>query len=182
MHSHDAPPPRLTHLDDEGRVRMVDVGGKAVTRRTAVAEGSIAMSRQAWEAMRDGAVPKGDVAAVVRIAAITGTKRTADLVPLCHPIAIDAVRVEVEQQEGPPPVVRVEVEVSTSGRTGVEMEALCGVSAGLLAVYDMCKGLDRAMEIGNVRLVAKHGGRSGTWQRADAESSPGRMDIEAGDR
>lgn len=181
MDPRDAPPPRLTHLDGEGRVRMVDVGTKAVTRRRAVAEGTIVMSREAWEAIRDGSVPKGDVAAVARIAAITGTKRTADLVPLCHSLAIDAVRVEIEQREGPPSLVRLEVEVTTSGRTGVEMEALCGVSAGLLAVYDMCKGLDRAMEIGNVRLVAKHGGRSGTWHRGDQESSLERLDIEAGE-
>lgn len=157
---------RLTHLDAEGRARMVDVGDKPVTRRRAIAEGVIRMSPDTLAAIRDGNVPKGDVLAVARLAAIGGAKRTAETIPLCHPLPLTSVDVEVEFEHAESePGLRITVEAAVEARTGVEMEALCGVSAGLLAVYDMCKALDRAMEIGEVRLVAKEGGRSGRWRR-----------------
>jgi cyclic pyranopterin phosphate synthase len=159
---------RLTHLDAEGRARMVDVGDKPVTRRRAVAEGVIRMTPDTLAAIRDGSVPKGDVLAVARLAAIGGAKRTAETIPLCHPLPLTSIEVEVEFEQEPEPGLRITVEAAVEARTGVEMEALCGVSAGLLVVYDMCKALDRAMEIGEVRLVAKEGGRSGRWRRNEA--------------
>lgn len=160
-------PNQPTHLDAEGRAQMVDVGDKPVTRRRAVAEGRIRMRPGTLEAIRDGAVPKGDVLAVARLAAIGGAKRTADTIPLCHPLPLTSIKVDVELEDGDPgPGLRLVVEAAVEARTGVEMEALCGVSAGLLAVYDMCKALDREMEIGEIRLVAKEGGRSGSWQRS----------------
>ena len=155
---------RFSHLDEAGRARMVDVGGKAVTARRAVAEGRIRMSADTLRAIRDRAVPKGDVLAVARIAAIGGAKRTADLVPLCHPLPLHGVTVDIEVEEDPP-ALRIRVETRTEARTGIEMEALCAVSAGLLAVYDMCKGRDRAMELEAIRLLEKDGGRSGSWRR-----------------
>ena len=155
---------RFSHLDEAGRARMVDVGGKAVTARRAVAEGRIRMSADTLRAIRDRAVPKGDVLAVARIAAIGGAKRTADLVPLCHPLPLHGVTVDIEVEEDPP-ALRLRVETRTEARTGIEMEALCAVSAGLLAVYDMCKGRDRAMELEAIRLLEKDGGRSGSWRR-----------------
>jgi cyclic pyranopterin phosphate synthase len=156
----------LTHLDEDGRARMVDVSDKSITRRRATAEGRIRMNAGTLAAIRDGEIPKGDVVAVARLAAIMGAKRTAETIPLCHPLALEAVEVEVEFEEIEP-ALRMTVEASVEGRTGVEMEALCGVSAGLLAVYDMCKGMDRGMEIDEVRLVAKAGGRSGSWRRTN---------------
>ncbi len=148
---------------------MVDVGGKAATRRRARAEGTIRMAQETLRAIADGTVPKGDVLAVARIAAIGGAKRTAELVPLCHPLPLEAVSVEIEAVDDPPGL-RLTAETSTEARTGVEMEALCAVAAGLLAVYDMCKGMDRAMELGAVRLLEKDGGRSGSWRREDPDS------------
>lgn len=163
---------RLTHMDSEGRARMVDVGAKPVTRRRAVAEGRIRMRRETLDAIRTGDVPKGDVLAVARLAAIGGAKRTAETIPLCHPLALTSIEVEIDvEREAPGPGLRMTVTTAVEARTGVEMEALCGVSAGLLAVYDMCKALDRAMEIGEVRLVAKEGGRSGPWRRLDTNDT-----------
>jgi cyclic pyranopterin phosphate synthase len=152
----------LTHLDDRGRARMVDVGGKDATDRQATAEALVTMAAQTKEALFAGQLPKGDAAAVARIAAITGAKRTSDLVPLCHPIPLTAVEADVEPTEGG---ARVVVTVRTTGRTGVEMEAMTGAALGAITVYDMIKGLDRGAEIGPVRLLAKSGGRSGDWQR-----------------
>ena len=147
---------------------MVDVSDKPVTRRRAIAEGRIRMSPETLRAIRDGDVPKGDVLAVARLAAIGGAKRTAETIPLCHPLPLTSVEVNVELESADPyPGLRITVEATVEARTGVEMEALCGVSAGLLAVYDMCKALDRGMEIGEVRLVAKEGGRSGRWRRGE---------------
>jgi cyclic pyranopterin phosphate synthase len=163
---------RLTHLDGEGRAHMVDVSAKPVTWRRAVAEGRIRMKRETLDAIRTGDVAKGDVLAVARLAAIGGAKRTAETIPLCHPLALTSIEVEIEVEEGAPgPGLRLTVEATVEARTGVEMEALCGVSAGLLAVYDMCKALDRAMEIDEVRLVAKEGGRSGPWRRPDTDET-----------
>jgi cyclic pyranopterin monophosphate synthase len=159
------------HLDEAGRARMVDVAGKPATRRTARAEGEIRMRAETLRAIRERSLEKGDALAVARIAAIGGAKRTADLVPLCHPLPLDGVRVEIEEIADPPGL-RLAAETTTEARTGVEMEALCAVTAGLLAVYDMCKGLDRGMEIGPIRLVSKRGGRSGAWSREDGGPFP----------
>lgn len=154
--------PDLTHIDAGGNVRMVDVGEKPPTRRTAIAEGRIRMNPEAMDAVEAGRVEKGEALAVARIAAIQGAKRAASLIPLCHPVPIDAVDVEIFP-ESDPRGYRVTVRVSAEWRTGVEMEALTGVGMALLALYDMCKALDRGMEIGPVRLLEKRGGRSGAW-------------------
>jgi cyclic pyranopterin phosphate synthase len=154
----------LTHLDEHGKARMVDVGGKAETQRLAVAEGRIAMSPAALEAIRDGNVPKGDVLAAARIAGIMAAKKTAELIPLCHPLALDAVHVDfVLEADG----VRVTTSASLTGRTGVEMEAMTAVSVALLTIYDMAKAIDKGMVISGVRLIEKRGGKSGHWQAGD---------------
>ncbi|WP_375427867.1 cyclic pyranopterin monophosphate synthase MoaC [uncultured Sphingomonas sp.] len=150
----------LTHLDEAGRARMVDVGAKAVTAREAIATGRIAMSPEAAAAIRAGAVAKGDVLAVARVAGIMAAKRTSDLIPLCHPLPITSVRLDLTIDEGG---VTATATVATDGKTGVEMEALTAVSVALLTIYDMAKALDRAMTIDGVRLLAKSGGRSGNW-------------------
>ena len=152
--------PELTHLDAQGKARMVDVGAKAATSRVAVAAGRIRMSRQALDAIRDGAVAKGDVLAAARIAGIMAAKKTAELIPLCHPLALDAVTLDLAfEADG----VRATATASLSGRTGVEMEALTAVSIALLTIYDMAKALDKAMVIGDLRLLEKRGGKSGDW-------------------
>lgn len=161
-------PLRPTHLDAEGRARMVDVGGKAVTRREAVASGRIAIAPATAAAIRGGAVGKGDVLAVARVAAIQAAKETSRTIPLCHPIALDAVEVELEVGESS---VTARATARTSARTGVEMEALAAVSAALLTIWDMVKGIDRTLEIGPIRLEEKRGGRSGEWRREDAPRS-----------
>lgn len=153
---------RFTHLDEKGTPRMVDVGDKEVTSRVAVAEGSIRMAAPTLEAIVRGETPKGSVLTVAQLAGIMAAKRTADLIPLCHPLALSSVRVTLEPDEALPGI-RSRAEVRVEGRTGVEMEALTAVSASLLTVYDMCKALDRGMEIGGIRLLRKEGGRSGTW-------------------
>ncbi|MBY9061791.1 cyclic pyranopterin monophosphate synthase MoaC [Sphingomonas yunnanensis] len=151
----------LTHLDDAGAAHMVDVGGKQVTRREATATGRIHMAPDAAAAIRDGAVAKGDVLAVARVAGIMAAKRTSELVPLCHPLPISRVVLDLAVDEGG---VTAAATVATDGKTGVEMEALTAVSVALLTVYDMAKALDKAMVIGGVRLLAKSGGRSGDWR------------------
>ncbi|SCW68628.1 cyclic pyranopterin monophosphate synthase subunit MoaC [Sphingobium faniae] len=151
----------LTHLDESGSARMVDVSGKAVTAREAVATGRIAMSREAAAAIAAGTVKKGDVFAIARVAGIMAAKRTADLIPLCHPLPLSSVTVDLAPDaEG----VTVTVAARTTGQTGVEMEALTGASAALLTIYDMAKAIDKAMVIGDVRLLAKTGGKSGDWR------------------
>lgn len=150
---------------------MVDVSVKPVTRRQATAEGIIRMEASTLAAVRANEVAKGDVLTVSRIASIGGAKRAAELIPLCHPLTLDGIDVDIETKPELPGI-RVTVTVSTEGRTGVEMEALTGVTAGLLAVYDMCKGMDRGMEIGRVRLVAKSGGRTGEWRRSEHAGQP----------
>ena len=150
----------LTHLDQRGAARMVDVSNKDVTVRTAVARGTVLLSPGAVAALRDETLPKGDVLAVARVAAIQAAKRTPDLIPLCHPLPLSSVRVDLEVvDEG----VRLEVAVRTTSRTGVEMEALTGVSVGALAVVDMTKAVDKHARITDIRVVAKSGGRSGDW-------------------
>ncbi|GAA4038686.1 cyclic pyranopterin monophosphate synthase MoaC [Parerythrobacter jejuensis] len=151
---------KLTHLDDKGDARMVDVGAKAESRREAVASGHIAMSDTVLAAIRDGAVPKGDVLAAARIAGIMAAKKTGELIPLCHPLALDSVQVEcVPDDSG----IAVTATASLTGKTGVEMEALTAVSVALLTIYDMAKALDKGMVIGGVKLTKKTGGKSGTW-------------------
>lgn len=152
----------FAHLDDRGSARMVDVGKKEVTARRAVAEATVVMSAEVRTRLLDGRLPKGDAAALVRVAAIQGSKRTAELVPLCHPIALDAVSVDLEPTNAG---IRITVETAVTARTGVEMEAMTGAAAGALALYDMVKGLDRGAEIASVRLLEKSGGRSGDWRR-----------------
>ena len=151
----------LTHLDAEGHARMVDVGGKAMTSRQATATGRITMSDEALAAIRDGLVKKGDVLAVARVAGIMAAKRTSDLIPLCHPLPLTRVVLDlVIEDDG----IAATATCATDGKTGVEMEALTAVSVALLTVYDMAKALDRGMVIGGVRLLAKSGGKSGDWQ------------------
>lgn len=154
----------LSHLDERGRARMVDVSGKPVTRRTAVAEGRLRMQGGTLDAIREGEVAKGDVLTVARLAAVGGAKRTSELIPLCHPLPLEAIDVEIDPLPELPGV-SVRVAVSTEARTGVEMEALTAVTAGLLAVYDMCKSRDRGMTLEGVRLLEKRGGTSGDWTR-----------------
>ncbi len=157
----------LTHFNQDGEAQMVDVGGKPVTRRRAVAEGRIRMQSSTLRMIDVGAHAKGDVLGVARVAAIMGAKRTADLVPLCHPLAL--TRVEIELGLCPEEsAVLCRASVETRGPTGVEMEALCAVQVALLTVYDMCKAVDRGMTIDGVQLVEKLGGRSGHWHRDEA--------------
>ncbi len=152
----------LTHVTAEGQPRMVDVGGKAVTRREAVAEGFLSLSPAAHAAVAERRNRKGDVRFTAELAGIQGAKRTSDLIPLCHPIAVDAVLVTVDLEPGR---LRCTATVRCEGRTGVEMEALCAVNAALLTAYDMLKAVDRSLELGPVRLVSKSGGASGDWRR-----------------
>jgi cyclic pyranopterin phosphate synthase len=153
---------RLTHLDSQGQAHMVDVGAKAETHRVARAEGRIRMSEAALDAIESGDSKKGDALGVARVAAIQAAKRTSELIPLCHPLPITQVSVDLKIDRGLGCVVCV-VQVETFGRTGVEMEALVAVQIGLLTVYDMCKAVDRSMRIESVRLLEKRGGRSGHW-------------------
>ncbi len=150
----------LTHLGDDGAARMVDVGGKPETARSATATGRIRMSAEALEAVREGIGPKGDVLAAARIAGIMAAKRTGELIPLCHPLGIDAVTVDLAFEDN---AIRATARASLTGRTGVEMEALTAVSIALLTVYDMAKALDKAMVIEGLRLLEKTGGKSGSW-------------------
>ena len=150
-----------THLDETGAAQMVDVGAKSATERRATASGRIAMSADALAAIRTGNAPKGDVLSTARIAGIMAAKRTADLIPLCHPLALTTVSVDFDwEADG----LTVRASAATTGPTGVEMEALTAVSVALLTLYDMAKALDRAMILGDIRLLEKSGGRSGDWR------------------
>ena len=151
----------LTHFDAEGRATMVEVGDKAVTERTATARGAVAMAPDTLAIIEQGRAAKGDVLAVARLAGIMAAKRTADLIPLCHPLAL--TRVAVDLRPAPPDRVEIEATVRVSGRTGVEMEALTAVSVAALTVYDMVKAVDRSMRLTDIRLVHKEGGKSGTY-------------------
>lgn len=152
----------LPHLDDAGRARMVDVGSKPATHRVAEAEAIVRLQPDTVALLFGGALPKGDALAVARIAAIQAAKRTAELIPLCHPIPISSVEVEIEEV---PEGARIVATVATQAPTGVEMEALTAVSVGALALYDMIKSQERGAEIGPLRLLRKSGGRSGEWER-----------------
>ncbi|MEO7987649.1 MAG: cyclic pyranopterin monophosphate synthase MoaC [Gemmatimonadales bacterium] len=157
---------KLSHVDQAGHARMVDVGAKPETERTAVAEGTVSMSREAYELIAGQAVAKGDVLAVAEVAGVLGAKRTGDLIPLCHPIGLDVVTVEAVLAPDVPGV-RVTASAKVTGRTGVEMEALTAVAVACLTVYDMVKAVDRAMIIGEVKLLSKTGGTRGDWRRAE---------------
>lgn len=154
--------PQLTHFDSAGQAHMVDVAAKSDTHRRAIATGEILMRPETLALIRSGSAKKGDVLGIARIAAIQAAKRTADLIPLCHPIALTRVAVELETV-AKPASVRCTATVECAGKTGVEMEALTAVQVGLLTVYDMCKAVDRAMIINRVRLLEKHGGKSGSF-------------------
>ena len=155
--------PALTHLDEAGHARMVDVSAKDVTVRTATASGRVLLSAQAVAALRAGTVPKGDALAVARIAGISAAKRTSDLIPLCHPLAIHGVQVDLAVEDTG---VTITAEVRTADRTGVEMEALTSVSVAALTLIDMIKAVDKGAVITDVRLEAKDGGKSGSWRRS----------------
>ncbi len=154
----------FTHLDERGNAVMVDVTDKTVTQRTAVATGTIVIGAEVLRAIVDGTVPKGDVLACARVAGIMAAKKTSELIPLCHPLALTKVSVDFEPDEGSG-TIRCRCTAKLAGRTGVEMEALTGVSVALLTIYDMCKALNRRMEISQIRLEEKSGGRSGRFVR-----------------
>ena len=151
----------LTHLDAHGNARMVDVGGKVATQRVAIASGRIRMSPLALAAIRTGDVPKGDVLAAARIAGIMAAKKTAELIPLCHPLVLDTVGVDFSFEDG---ALRATATAALTGKTGVEMEALTAASVALLTIYDMAKALDKGMVIDDLRLIEKRGGKSGDWK------------------
>ena len=153
----------LTHLDADGSAHMVDVGGKAVTARQAVATGRIRLSGEALAAIRDGLVKKGDVLAVARVAGIMAAKRTSDLIPLCHPLPLTKVSIDFAFEDD---AIRATATAATAGQTGVEMEALTATSVTLLTIYDMAKAIDKAMVIEGVCLLEKRGGKSGDWVRS----------------
>ena len=153
---------KLTHFDERGAARMVDVGAKAETHRVAVAAGAIAMQPATLALVRDGTAKKGDVLGVARVAAIQAAKRTSELIPLCHPVPLTSVGIEFAIDE-PGSRVECRATVECTARTGVEMEALTAVQIALLTIYDMCKAVDRGMVIGEVRLLEKRGGKSGTY-------------------
>ena len=152
----------FTHLDSEGRARMVDVSGKEVTQRRAVARARVTMQEETAQALADGTVAKGDVLAVARVAGIQAAKRTSELIPLCHPLMLSSVQVDLPPG---PSWVDIEATAETVDRTGVEMEALTACSVAALTIYDMCKARDRAMQVEALGLVEKSGGRSGDWHR-----------------
>jgi cyclic pyranopterin phosphate synthase len=156
----------LTHLDDAGRVHMVDVGGKAVTARRALAEGRVICAPATLALVREGGSPKGAVVATAELAGIMGAKRTADLIPLCHPLGLDKVSVTVALDDALPGFA-VTAEARVSGTTGVEMEALTAVAVACLTLYDMLKAADRSMVISQIQLLSKSGGRSGDWSADD---------------
>ena len=157
---------KLSHLDEESRARMVDVGGKPESERLAVAEGRVRMSAPAFEQVAAHAVAKGDVLAVAEVAGVMAAKRTGELIPLCHPLGLDLVTVEARLAPELPGV-QVTANAKVTGRTGVEMEALTAVSVACLTIYDMVKAIDRGMVIEGVRLMSKTGGTRGDWRRSD---------------
>jgi cyclic pyranopterin phosphate synthase len=165
-----SPPATLTHLDSRGAARMVDVADRPASHRAATAEGFLAMAPATLALVVEGTAPKGDVLAVARVAAIQAAKRTAELIPLCHPLPLSGLDVAIAEAplpDGSGPGLRCEASVRTTGPTGVEMEALTAVQVGLLTLYDMLKSADRAMTIGPVRLLEKRGGRGGDWRHPD---------------
>jgi cyclic pyranopterin phosphate synthase len=160
-----APGSPLTHFDVTGQAHMVDVGSKAVTHRVARATGTITMLPATLRLIEEGNAKKGDVLGVARIAAIQGAKRTSELIPLCHPLPITRITIELSIDQAAS-AVRCTAQVETHGQTGVEMEALTAVQVGLLTIYDMCKAVDRGMVMGDIKVLAKSGGKSGDWAAA----------------
>lgn len=154
----------LTHINEEGRARMVDVSEKKETVRVAVARGEVKMKPETLALIKEGAMAKGDVLAVSQVAAIMGAKHTPDLIPMCHPLALTGIDVSF-RIDGQESKVEIEATAKITGKTGVEMEALTAVSIGALTIYDMCKAVDKGMTIGNIRLVSKSGGKSGEFRR-----------------
>jgi cyclic pyranopterin phosphate synthase len=161
---------KLTHLDEQGAARMVDVGDKDVTQRVAVAGACVRMLAETLELLRAGGHKKGDVLAVARVAGIQAAKKTPDLIPLCHPLMLNAVDIAFELDSAAS-CVRIRATCRVSGKTGVEMEALTAASVAALTIYDMCKAVDRGMEIQEVALISKEGGKSGTWRKDSGEAS-----------
>jgi cyclic pyranopterin monophosphate synthase len=160
--------PELSHFDDSGSSRMVDVGAKPITMRVAVASGQVTMQRTTWELIRDRKTTKGDVREVARLAGIMAAKQTANLIPLCHPLPLDSVEIEFVEPADPMAelvALGIRATVRVTARTGVEMEALTAVSVAALTIYDMCKAVDRAMVLGQIRLEQKSGGKSGDYSR-----------------
>jgi cyclic pyranopterin phosphate synthase len=161
----------LTHIGQDGAARMVDVGGKAETQRVAIASGRITMGAKALAAIRAGDVAKGDVLGTARIAGIMAAKRTGELIPLCHPLGLEAVTVDFAFEDaGERGAIRATATASLTGKTGVEMEAMVAVSTALLTIYDMAKAVDKGMVMSEVRLIEKRGGKSGTWKVSDQEA------------
>ena len=167
-----SPPGVLTHLDSRGAARMVDVADRPASNRAATAEGFLTMAPATLALVREGTAPKGDVLAVARVAAIQGAKRTAELIPLCHPLPLAGVTVTIEPATDGSGL-RLEASARTTAPTGVEMEALTAVQIGLLTLYDMLKAVDPAMTLGPVRLLEKHGGRHGSWRHPEHASASG---------
>jgi cyclic pyranopterin phosphate synthase len=163
---------RLTHVDSEGRAHMVGVGDKQITRRACTAGGEVRMAPETLACIAEGRVPKGDVLLTARLAGIQAAKRTDEWIPLCHSLPLDGVEIELTPDADASRVV-IQARVETHARTGVEMEALVAVSAAALTIYDMCKAIDRAMEIGPIVLMHKSGGKSGEWSRSQATTPPG---------
>ena len=166
------PRPKLTHLDEKGSARMVDVGAKPVTAREAVAEGFVLLQPETLRAIAEERVPKGEVLGTARVAGIMAAKRCGELIPMCHPLPVESVEVgfdvPVLEPDGTDPVLlHVKATARITAKTGVEMEALTAVAVAALTIYDMCKAIDKAMEIGGVRLVSKKGGKSGDWSSAE---------------
>lgn len=156
----------FTHFDDQGRARMVDVGVKDITRRVARVRGKVYMNPETLELIKTGGIKKGNVLAVAQVAGIMAAKRTSELIPMCHPLSLTGIDLDFRYDDQCS-VVEIEAQVSCQGKTGVEMEALTAVSTAALTIYDMCKAVDRSMIIGEIRLVEKSGGKSGTYLRAD---------------
>jgi cyclic pyranopterin phosphate synthase len=161
----------LTHFDEQGRPRMVDVGGKAETERAAVAIGRVRLDEATLDLVRTGENKKGDLRSIAELAGIMAAKRTSDLIPLCHPLPLSSIKVQVEIDDELPGLV-VQAEVKTAGRTGVEMEALCAVSVACLTIYDMLKAASRDIVIDGIELTEKRGGRSGLWRKPGSQCSP----------
>ena len=161
---------KLTHVNAKGEAHMVDVGGKHETDRIAIAHGSIKMARHTLEAIENGNAPKGDVLATARIAGIMGAKKTSELIPLCHPLMLTKIAVDITTDHDLPGY-QITATVGLNGKTGVEMEALTAVSITCLTIYDMAKALDKSMVISNICLLEKRGGKSGTWKREENNAS-----------
>ncbi len=160
---------RLSHIDADGKAAMVDVSDKDVTERSATAIGSVIVAPETMRLIADGEVKKGDVLSVARLAGIMGAKKTPELIPLCHPLALNAIDVELSLDPARL-AVNITATCRVTGRTGVEMEAMCAVAVAALTIYDMCKAVDRGIRLSEIRLTAKSGGRSGAWRAEDADT------------